>query len=159
LAQLAAPGAALGVLMPCHSDPQDERDAELFAKQFNLPTIRVDLSAGYDRFVGDCQAAFQKIPEEMRATRSTDPLRARVPLANVKPRIRMAALFLAANTLNYLVAGTGNRSELAIGYFTKYGDGGVDILPLGNLVKSEVRQLARELKIPDAIVDRIPSAG
>ena len=71
----------------------------------------------------------------------------------------MTALYFFANSLNYLVAGTGNKSELSIGYFTKYGDGGADILPLANLVKSEVRALARELKIPDAIVERTPSAG
>ena len=57
------------------------------------------------------------------------------------------------------MAGTGNRSELAIGYFTKYGDGGVDVLPIVNLVKSEVRALARELNVPDAVINRTPSAG
>ena len=70
----------------------------------------------------------------------------------------MASLYFVANSLNYLVAGTGNRSELAIGYFTKYGDGGVDLLPLGQLVKSEVWKLARELDVPAAIVDRTPTA-
>ena len=61
--------------------------------------------------------------------------------------------------MNYLVVGTGNRSELAMGYFTKYGDGGVDILPLGDLLKSEVKQLAEELGVPREIVDKAPSAG
>jgi NAD+ synthase len=87
-----------------------------------------------------------------------DP-RARVPLANVKPRLRMATLYFIANTLNYLVAGTGNRSELSIGYFTKYGDGGVDMLPIGRLVKSEVRALASELGVPEPIIEKPPSAG
>ena len=59
----------------------------------------------------------------------------------------------------YLVAGTGNRSELSIGYFTKYGDGGVDMLPLGRLVKSEVRRLAQDLGVPREIIDKPPSAG
>jgi NAD+ synthase len=71
----------------------------------------------------------------------------------------MAALYFLANSLNYLVAGTGNRSEIAIGYFTKWGDGGVDLLPLGRLVKSQVRAIARELGVPAPIVDRAPSAG
>jgi NAD+ synthase len=71
----------------------------------------------------------------------------------------MTTLYFFANTLNYLVAGTGNRSELSIGYFTKYGDGGVDILPIVNLVKSEVRALARELNVPQQIIDRTPTAG
>ena len=62
----------------------------------------------------------------------------------------MTTLYFVANSLNYLVAGTGNRSELTIGYFTKYGDGGVDLLPIGDLLKSEVRALARELGVPAA---------
>ena len=66
-----------------------------------------------------------------------------MPLANVKPRLRMTALYFIANSLNYLVAGTGNRAELTIGYFTKYGDGGVDLLPIGGLLKTEVRAMAR----------------
>ena len=71
----------------------------------------------------------------------------------------MTTLYFVANSLNYLVAGTGNRSELTIGYFTKYGDGGVDVLPLGALLKSEVQALARELEIPAPIIEKPPSAG
>jgi NAD+ synthase len=82
-----------------------------------------------------------------------------MPLANVKPRLRMTALYYVANTLNYLVAGTGNRSELTIGYFTKYGDGGADILPIGTLLKDEVRALARELGVPEPVITKAPSAG
>ena len=86
-------------------------------------------------------------------------IRARVPFANVKPRLRMSTLYFVANSLNYLVAGTGNRSELTIGYFTKYGDGGVDLLPLGQLTKSEVLAMARDLEVPESIIDKTPSAG
>ena len=86
-------------------------------------------------------------------------IKSRVPVANVKPRLRMATLYFVANSLNYLVAGTGNRAELTIGYFTKYGDGGVDVLPIGDLLKSEVRALARELGVPQPILDKAPSAG
>jgi NAD+ synthase len=57
------------------------------------------------------------------------------------------------------VAGTGNRSEIALGYFTKYGDGGVDVLPIGGLLKSEVRALARELGVPERIITKPPTAG
>jgi NAD+ synthase len=71
----------------------------------------------------------------------------------------MAALYYVANSLNYLVAGTGNRSELTIGYFTKHGDGGVDVLPIGHLFKSRVRTLAQELGVPKAIIDKPASAG
>ena len=71
----------------------------------------------------------------------------------------MSTLYFVANSLNYLVGGTGNRSEASIGYYTKYGDGGVDVLPIVNLVKSEVRALAKELKVPAAIINRTPTAG
>lgn len=164
LAQLAAPGAVVAVLLPCHSDPQDEHDALLVAKHFSLPTARVDLSVTYDRLVADAQAALQSLPPQMRASASTgapapgDP-RAPLPLANIKPRLRMTTLYFIANSLNYLVVGTGNRAELAIGYFTKHGDGGSDMLPIGHLHKSEVRALARELHVPSPIIERTPSAG
>ncbi len=159
LAQLAAPGAVVGAILPCHSDPDDERDAALVASHFSLTTVRVDLAAAYDALVADAQAVLQKLPERMRATTPADPLRGRVPEANMKPRLRMTALYFFANTLNYLVAGTGNRSELSIGYFSKYGDGGVDLLPIGHLVKSDVRALARELNVPAVIIERTPGAG
>jgi NAD+ synthase len=163
LAQLAAPGAVVGVLLPCHSDPRDERDAMLVAKLFSLPTATVDLSASYDRLVADAQTAQQWLTPQLRAgapeaLAAGDP-RARIPAANIKPRLRMTTLYFIANSLNYLVAGTGNRAELAVGYFTKYGDGGCDLLPLGRLHKSEVRTVARELHIPSPIIERTPSAG
>ncbi len=159
LAQLSAPGAVVGVIMPCHSDPQDERDAALVAKYFSVPTIRVDLAAAYDPFVQTLKAGIGQLPASIHTAKPPDDPRSRVPLANIKPRLRMATLYFIANDLNYLVAGTGNRSELAIGYFTKHGDGGVDLLPIANLLKSEVRALAREVRVPGEIIDRTPSAG
>jgi NAD+ synthase len=98
-------------------------------------------------------------PAQIGASPPENDLRARVPLANVKPRLRMSALYYIANAMNYLVAGTGNRSELTIGYFTKYGDGGVDVLPIGHLLKSEVRALARALEVPASIIEKPASAG
>jgi NAD+ synthase len=71
----------------------------------------------------------------------------------------MAALYYFANKLNYLVVGTGNKSEVVMGYFTKYGDGGVDIEPLGGLLKKEVRKLAQQLGVPQAVIAKPPSAG
>jgi NAD+ synthase len=159
LAQLAAPGHVVAAILPAHSDPADERDAENLAKHFSLTTVRVDLSPSYDMLIGAAQAALHTLPAPTRGTRPADPIRVRLPLANVKPRLRMTTLYFLANSLDYLVAGTGNRSELAIGYFTKHGDGGSDLLPLGHLVKSEVRALARELNVPSGIIDRTPSAG
>jgi NAD+ synthase len=83
----------------------------------------------------------------------------RLACANIKPRLRMASLYAFANLHDYRVLGTGNRSELVVGYFTKYGDGGVDLLPLGSLTKTEVRQLARHLDVPRRIIAKPPSAG
>jgi NAD+ synthase len=82
-----------------------------------------------------------------------------VAQANVKARLRMVTLYYTANQMCYLVAGSGNRSEITVGYFTKHGDAGADILPLGNLVKKEVKELATYLEIPREIIDKQPSAG
>ena len=75
----------------------------------------------------------------------------RLPLGNLRARIRMCLLYYYANKKNYIVLGTGDRSEILIGYFTKYGDGAVDILPIGILYKSQVRRLASYLGVPDKI--------
>ena len=161
LCQLAAPGAVIGVIMPCHSDPADEADARLLANRFEMPVVRVDLAATYDQLTRTLTAAIRDVPPEQfpdAAHASADP-KAKLPLANMKPRLRMTSLYYVANTLNYMVAGTGNRSELAIGYFTKYGDGGVDLLPIGELLKSEVRAVARALGVPDPVIEKAPSAG
>jgi NAD+ synthase len=71
----------------------------------------------------------------------------------------MVILYYYANSLNRLVAGSGNRSELRAGYFTKFGDGGVDLLPLGCLYKTQVLKLASHLRIPKRIIEKVPSAG
>jgi NAD+ synthase len=161
LCQMATPDQVVGVIMPCHSDPRDEADARLVADHYSIATVRIDLAPAYDRLTSDLRSAVSQLPAEQRpaGSLSADDIRARMPLANVKPRLRMATLYYVANTLNYLVAGTGNRSELTIGYFTKYGDGGVDVLPIARLLKSEVRELARELEVPAAVIDKAPSAG
>ncbi|HMA60650.1 MAG TPA: NAD(+) synthase, partial [Halanaerobiales bacterium] len=80
-------------------------------------------------------------------------------LANAKPRLRMVTLYYYAAQNNYLVLGTDNWSELKVGYFTKYGDGGIDLTILGRLVKTEVRELAEHLVVPQEIIDKKPSAG
>ena len=161
LCQSAAPANVVGVLMPCHSDQQDEADAQLVADHFRIPTIRVDLAPVFDDFTAALQNAIAGIPGEQLPAHphAPDDRRDQMPLANVKPRLRMTTLYYVANALNYLVAGTGNRSELSIGYFTKYGDGGVDLLPIGELLKSEVRTAARDLGVPDAVIEKPPSAG
>jgi NAD+ synthase len=161
LAAMAMPGNVVGVMLPCHSDPKDEADARLAADHFKLPAIRVDLAPSYDTLLLDLRSAVAHLPPDQRPVLVHDEVdpKARVPVANLKPRLRMTALYFIANSMNYLVAGTGNRSELTIGYFTKYGDGGVDMLPIGRLLKSEVRALAQTMGIPQGIIDKAPSAG
>ncbi len=132
----------LGVLMPCHSQPEDARLAQKVAETFGIPTVTVDLTGAYD-------ALMEALPP------SDHPLAA----ANVKPRLRMITLYYLAQSRNYLVLGSGNRTELEVGYFTKYGDGGVDLLPLGGLYKTQVWELARELGVPQEVIDRPPTAG
>jgi NAD+ synthase len=155
LCQIAAPQRVLGVLLPCYSHPQDEADARLVATTFGIPIVRVDLDAPFDALIGALHAGVKGLPATVEAI----DIKQRIPEANIKPRLRMTALYFIANSLNYLVVGTGNRSELTLGYFTKYGDGGVDLLPIAGLVKSEVRAVAREVGVPDAIVDKPPTAG
>jgi NAD+ synthase len=137
----------LGVLMPCYSSPEDAEHAELLASKFSIPTKTVVLDRVFDTLLG-------VLSSEEETSGSSQRVR-----ANLKVRLRMLSLYYFANQLGYLVVGSGNRSELATGYFTKYGDGGVDILPIGNLVKGEVRGLARFLGVPQPIIDKPPSAG
>ena len=160
LCQKAAPAHVLAVQMPCHGNPEDDADARLVADHFEMPTMRIDLAPVYDVFVEDLGYAAEHLPDDQEVSPfAPDDIRARVPMANVKPRLRMTTLYFLANAMNYLVAGSGNRCELEIGCFTKYGDGGVDLLPLGNLLKSDVRDTARELDVPAEIIDKAPSAG
>lgn len=81
----------------------------------------------------------------------------KVVVGNIKARVRMVLLYAYAQKLGYIVVGTGDKSELMLGYFTKYGDGGVDILPIGDLYKTQVRQLGRCLGVPEEIIAKPPS--
>ena len=161
LAAMAMPGRVVGVIMPCHSDPTDEDHGRMVADHFGVPAIRVDLAPAYDRLLEDLTDSLAGIPPDQQPAGAIDVVdpKQQMPRANLKPRLRMTSLYYVANRLNYLVAGTGNRCELTIGYFTKYGDGGVDILPLGRLLKSQVREIARQIGVPAPIIDKAPSAG
>lgn len=155
LCQLAMPSQVLGVLMPCYSQAQDEEDARLVAHAFAIPIMWVDLAAPFDALTEALHAAARGLPHEVHVI----DIKQQLPEANIKPRLRMTTLYFIANSLNYLVAGTGNRSEVTLGYYTKYGDGGVDILPIGGLLKSEVLSLGAELGVPAQVIDKPPTAG
>jgi NAD+ synthase len=143
----AFPQNTLGLIMPCHSNEKDKEHAEMITQKFSIPTKTVVLDDIYD--------AYLKILPDFKPDVSLTQL----AQANLKARLRMITLYYTANQLKYMVIGSGNRSEMTVGYFTKHGDAGVDILPLGNLVKKEVRELAKFLKIPQEIIDKVPSAG
>lgn len=156
VAQMAFPEAVMTVIMPAHSDPRDAEDAKLVADTFSLPVMTIDLTRPFEALLVQAQQGLGTWPP---GTAPDDEKVSRLAQANLKPRLRMTTLYYVANRLNYLVAGTGNRTEIAIGYYTKYGDGGVDLLPLGALVKSQVRALARELGVPAPVIEKPPSAG
>ena len=131
---------SMAVIMPCDSNPQDKTDAMELAQKLSVETLIINLAVAKDILIGN-------LPKSI------------MPMANLKARLRMSMLYYIANCYNFLVVGTGNKSEIAIGYFTKYGDGAADILPLAHLYKSEVRILAKELDIPEKIISKPPSAG
>jgi NAD+ synthase len=155
LCQMAMPQRVLGVMLPCYSHPQDEEDARLVASTFAIPTVRVDLGPPFDTLTESLRRAVKGLPTRVDSV----DIKQQMPDANLKPRLRMASLYFIANSMNYLVVGTGNRSEITLGYYTKYGDGGVDLLPIGGLLKSEVRALAKELGVPEPVITKPPTAG
>ncbi len=124
---------------------EDTQDAEELAKSLGILCRRISIHAPLEAF----RETFTEVGLH------GDP----IAWANVKPRLRMIVNYFVANFENGLVLGTGNKSELLLGYFTKHGDGGVDILPIGHLYKTQVRQLARFVGVPEKIIDKPPSAG
>ncbi len=132
----------LGVLLPDGRFPPALRDeTEAYARDLGAEVRTVPIDAVERAFA----AALPDVTD-------------RVALGNVKARIRMTVLYALARERRRLVAGTGNKSELLLGYFTKYGDGGADLLPLGDLYKTELRALAAELELPAAVRARAPTA-
>jgi NAD+ synthase len=136
----------IGVSMPEAgvTDPRDVADARDVSNRLGIRFRVVDITP-----------AVRGVQQNLSDFRAE----ARIPAANIKPRVRMTILYYYANLFNHLVVGSGNRSELRTGYFTKFGDGAVDLLPLGCLYKTQVRQLAAHLNVPKRIIEKVPSAG
>lgn len=142
LSKMAFNDNSLAIMMPIHSSLKDEIDAKLVVDKFKLNHIKVDLSLTYDEMVKVFESSENKMA-----------------YANIKPRLRMTTLYYYAQLKKYLVVGSSNKSEFLLGYFTKYGDSGSDIMPLVNFSKSEIYDLAKYLEIPNAIIQKPPSAG
>jgi NAD+ synthase len=152
LCKNAFPDTTLCLILPCDSRKEDVAHAKLLADKFRIETKELDLSTIF--------TVLRELVEERTEKKDTKgSSESNIANANLKPRLRMLCLYYFANKHNYLVVGTGNKSELAIGYFTKYGDGAVDILPLGDMLKTEERALAESLGIPHEIIEKTPSAG
>lgn len=151
LIKKAFPDDSLGIIMPCNSNPQDKIDALKVAKAFELKYLLLDLENEHD-------SLFSKVSNSLKHI-DYKQVNYDIARANLKARLRMSTLYAIANTLNYLVVGTDNAAEIYTGYFTKYGDGGVDLLPIGRLTKREVRQWAQEVGVPQEIITKAPSAG
>jgi len=140
-------GDTVGLMMPCGSKQNyetDKTDAEAIAAQFDIAARVVDLS--------DVKTALANAAG--KAAQLTDSA-----AANIAPRLRMAALYAVATSEHRLVAGTGNRSEGYLGYFTKWGDGAYDFNPIADLTVTEIYEFLRFLGAPDSVISKAPSAG
>lgn len=134
----------LGLLMPHRtSDPRDAEDGALVCRHLAMPFETVEVTGIVDAAEKACAA---------------HPLKG-LAAANLRPRARMMMLYAHAQQSGRFVLGTGNKSELLTGYFTKYGDGAADVYPLGDLYKTQVWALARELALPLGVIEKTPTAG
>lgn len=137
----------VGIIMPCSSKRNyelDAKDGETVARQFNIETRTIDLTPVKEAMLKQVSAATDISP---------------MADVNIAPRLRMAALYAVAASEGRLVAGTGNRSEAYVGYFTKWGDGAHDFNPIGDLTVTEIFEFLRYLDAPACIIDKAPSAG
>ena len=143
----AACDNTVGIIMPCSSQRNFGEDMEHgieVAKQFDIETRTVDLTA---------QKAL--ITETLEGVTNASA----AALGNIAPRLRMITLYTIGQSENLLVAGTGNRSEIYMGYFTKWGDGGHDLNPIADLTVTEIYEFLRFLNAPAGIIEKAPSAG
>ena len=143
----AACDNTVGVIMPCSSKRnygEDAEDGRALAGQFGIETRVVDLTPVREA--------------ELKALEGAAVLND-MALTNIAPRLRMTTLYAIGAAENRLVAGTGNRSETYMGYFTKWGDGASDFNPFADLCATEVFAFLRFLNAPASIVEKAPSAG
>jgi len=137
----------VGVIMPCESASnynQDLKDAMLLGRTYSIDHVIVDLT---------------DTKKTLLTAINRDISVSEVANINMNPRLRMATLYAIATSHNYLVAGTGNRSEIHMGYFTKWGDGAFDLNPIQDLTKTEIFDFLRHLNAPEIFYTKAPSAG
>ncbi|TRM12820.1 NAD(+) synthase [Lentibacillus cibarius] len=151
LIQRAFPDDSLAVIMPLNSNPDDMEHAEKVIETSGINHLSVDLTETHQTMYGQIQA---KLQAKDAFREDSDQLAD----ANLRARLRMSTLYTVASHYRYLVVGTDNAAEWYTGYFTKYGDGGVDILPLVDFLKHEVKELGQYLGIPKEILTKQPSA-
>lgn len=152
LIKRAFPENSLGLIMPVKSNPKDREDALKVIESCDLHYHEIDLTETH-------HVMFNEIQAKLEAKNEWNQDKARLGDANTRARLRMTTLYAVANNYGYLVVGTDNAAEWHTGYFTKYGDGGVDLVPLVHFTKGEVRELAVALGVPDEIIYKAPSAG
>lgn len=151
LIKRACPDHSLAVIMPIHSNPRDLEDANKTVEACSINNITIDVSASHEHLFGTIKTA-------MEAKEGWNETQSRISDANLRARVRMSTLYTIATNHQYLVVGTDNAAEWYTGYFTKYGDGGVDIQPIIDLTKQEVAEMATHLGIPTSVIDKKPSA-
>jgi len=152
LIKRAFPNNSLGVILPIKSNSKDIEDATALINACGIESIQIELNDEHTRI-------FDKAMGELKSKGLFKEKNTKLTDANLRARLRMSSLYTVANNLNYMVVGTDNAAEVLTGYFTKYGDGGVDLLPISSLKKYEVYEWAKELGVPQQIIDRPPSAG
>jgi NAD+ synthase len=134
----------IGLSLPAGPEPAD--DAAAVANELGIEHATVDLSVLLDTFEDDVATGLSTVPS-------------RTAVGNALARLRMTCAYFVANTRDALVCGTANRTERLLGYFTKHGDGGADLFPLGECYKTEVRALARRVGVPPVVLEKPPTAG
>jgi NAD+ synthase len=152
LIKRAFPNNSLGLIMPCKSNPNDQKDALKVVESSGIDHLLVDLTSTHETL-------FKEIEGKLSNQSLLNESKSKLGDANMRARLRMTTLYAVANNFGYLVVGTDNAAEWHTGYFTKYGDGGVDLVPLVHFTKGEVRELALSLGVPSDIITKAPSAG